>query len=238
MTLLAWRRGGTAGGATVVLVHDWAADGGTWEAHGWVDRLGQAGLDLVVCDLPGHGGSADVTPPATAEPAAWAASAILADLTKLGVDRCAVAGHAAGCLVAAQLAVRAPTLVTRLVLIATADSPHVAHAAEVAAGLRDPTACVWNPDAAEQVSRARWDRRHDLAALADFVEHAAWPAAARLGALRTPTLLAVGANSARRERAPRLARLFHDAHLVTAPGDDATVLGAPELIATVADFLR
>ncbi|MEX0659529.1 MAG: hypothetical protein WD080_10385, partial [Egibacteraceae bacterium] len=81
------------------------------------------------------------------------------------------------------------------------------------------------------------DRRHHLPTLATWAERAAWPAAPRLAALRIPALLGVGADDERREHAPRLAQLFHDARLVTVPGDRRSVLLADELLTTVTRFL-
>jgi hypothetical protein len=50
-------------------------------------------------------------------------------------------------------------------------------------------------------------------------------------------LVAVGTEDEHRERAPRLAQLFHDARLATLPGDEETLLAAPELSATIAAFV-
>lgn len=236
MTILAWQRGGHDGPA-VILVHDWAAAGSSWEASGWVAELDRAGLSVLVPDLPGHGESADVLIPPDAEPAAWTAQAVLVDLARLGARTAAVVGAGAGCLTAGHLAVRAPDVIRRLVLVGADDRPLLPDAAEVAEALRDPTASVWRPDAAAAVSRARADRRHHLPTLAHWAAQMAWPAAPRLGALRTPVLLAVGTSDPRRERAPRLAQLFHDARLVTVPGEGEAVLEAPELMRAVGTFL-
>jgi pimeloyl-ACP methyl ester carboxylesterase len=239
VTLLAWQSAGAAGRAPVVLVHGWASDGvRDWQDTGWVAALERAGFAVYVPDLPGHGESADVVIPDGREPAAWAAEAVLADLARLRLGAVAVAGTGEGCLVAGHLAARAPDDVAKLVLVGVDDVVGLPNAAEIAAGLRDPTARVWHAEAAEVIVAARTDRRHDLATLATWVERAAWPAAARLGALRTPVLLAVGADDPRRERAPRLARLFHDARLVTVPGAGRDALAAPQLVDAVADFLR
>jgi len=238
VTILAWQRGGTDGGPAVVLIHGWASDGlSDFERTGWVAGLGRAGLSVYVPDLPGHGESADILLPPDAEPAAWTASAVTADLDRLHVGNFAVCGYADGGTVAAHLAVRAPERVHRLVLVGSDDRVEVPYAEEIAGVLRDPAARLWHPAAAETVARARADRRHHLPTLAQWVERRRWPAAPRLGALRTPVMLAVGAQDERRERAPRLAQLFHDARLVTVPGDGRAALGAPELVSQVARFL-
>ncbi len=238
MTILAWQRGGAPAGPAVVLAHDWGSDAASWQDAGWIGALERAGLALYVADLPGHGESADVLVPPDAEPAAWTAATMLNDLHRLGVAGFSVAGHGAGCLVAGHAAARAPERVARLVLVGCDDGPFLAERDEVATALADPAASVWHADAAAAVARARKDRRHHLPTLAHWARQAQWPAAARLGALRTPVLLAVGSDDPHRRGAPRLAALFHDAHLVTVPGDAGSLLAAPELVATVVAFLR
>lgn len=238
MTILAWQQGGAAGGPCVVLIHDWASDGvSDWQNAGWIAGMEAAGMTAYVPDLPGHGESADVLIPPDAEPAAWTASAMLADLERLRVPSFAVVGHVAGCLVAGHLAVRAAQAVHHAVLIGCDDRPLIPRGAEVAAALRDTGAALWDPEASTSVARARRDRRHHLPTLAHWAEAAAWPAAPRLGALRTPVLLAVGQDDPRRERAPRLAALFHDGHLLTVPGDGNDALASAELMSATAAFV-
>jgi pimeloyl-ACP methyl ester carboxylesterase len=223
----------------VVLIHDWASDGiADWQNSGWIGALEAAGVTAYVPDLPGHGESADVLVPTDAEPAAWTAAAIINDLDRLRVGEFAVVGNVAGCLTAGHLAVRAPERVIAAVLIGCDDQALIPHGSDVGVALRDPSASLWDAEASEQVARARRDRRHHLPTLAAWASDAAWPAAPRLGALRTPVLLAVGRDDPRRERAPRLAQLFHDGHLVTVPGTGAEALASPELVGAAVAFVR
>jgi pimeloyl-ACP methyl ester carboxylesterase len=239
MTALAWQRGGDGGGPAVVLVHSWASDGAAdWAASGWVDALAAAGSAIWVPDLPGHGASADVLIPADTEPSGWTARTILADLERLGVETAAVIGYADGCVTAGHLAARAPEVVTRLLLVGCDDRPAIPHGEEIAAALRDPGARVWNPLVAEAVRATRADRRHHLPTLAVWAEQMGWPAAPRLGSLRTPVVLAVGSDDPeRRERAPRLAQLFHDARVITAPGSRRVALASDALQEMAVRFL-
>lgn len=250
MTILAWQRGGRTGGPSVVLLHSWAADGvRDWESTGWVERLAADGFDVLVPDLPGHGESADVLLPPASEPAAWTASVLVNDLATLHTEHVQAVGYAEGCLVAGHLAVRADAddprrertpggaTVGSLVLVGADDRNGVPHSSEIAAALRDPASRVWHAEAAEAVSLARSDRRHHLPTLALWAGRSAWPAAPRLGALRTPVLLCVGADDDRRDRAPRLAQLFHDARLVTVPGDRRSALPTEELVQAATRFL-
>lgn len=237
MTLLAWQRAGQSGGPAAVLVHRWAGSGSDWEAAGWTGALVAAGWDVLVPDLPGHADSADIAPPRGATPAAWSADAILSDLARLGVTDAVVAAYDDACPIAGHLAVRAPGLVSRVVLVGCDDTVGHAYATEAAAALRDPAARLWHAEASSLVRRARGDRRHDHATLATWLEGLSWPAAPRLGALETPFLLAVGTEDPHRARAPRLAQLFHDGRLVTVPGDQHGALTAPELLRAVVDFV-
>jgi pimeloyl-ACP methyl ester carboxylesterase len=241
MTVLAWQRAGPKRvlAPAVVLVHRWASDGlSDWQSTGWVQALTARGLEVLVPDLPGHGDSGDVLVPEGAEPASWTARVMESDLTQLDVGTFSAVGWTQGGWVASHLAVQLPERVRQLVLISCDDRQGLPHAADLALALRDPTASVWNLEAAELLARARSDRRHHLPTLGDWAERSAWPAAPRLGALRTPVLLAVGTRDSHRERAPRLAGLFHDARLVTEPGDERTVMSSRALHADVVSFLR
>lgn len=238
MTLLAWHRGGAAAGPAVVLCHAWAGDGpGDWQATGWPERLARAGLVALACDLPGHGASAEVIVPGGADPAAWTAEAVRADLDRLGASVVGAAGFAEGGLVAGHLAVDAPELVHRLVLVGCDDRVGRPFGAQIAAALRNRRNAPWEQSAMEAVAAARADHRHNRATLADWVERAGWPAAPQLGALRTPVLIAVGAEDEHRAGAPRLARLFHDGRLLTVPGGGREVLSSALLQHAAAEFL-
>jgi pimeloyl-ACP methyl ester carboxylesterase len=239
MTILAWQRGGSGHRGAVVLLHGWAADGpGTFGRSGLADALGRAGYDVLVPDLPGHGDSADVLVPPDADPAAWTAGIVIEDLDELRVQELRVVGHAQGALVAGHLASRHPARATPLVLLSADDRVGLTGGAQVAALLRGDRSGLWDAEAAEVARRAGADGRHHPPTLADWVERASWPAAPRLGALRTPVLLALGSADERRHRAPRLAQLFHDARLVTVPGDGGSMLAAEELHEALVAFLK
>lgn len=235
MTLLAWRRSGTPGGSRAVLLHGWGRDGEK-EFEGWSEALASHGVEALVCDLPGHGNSADVGIPDGTEPAGWSAQAVEADVVRMVPEGpVAVVGSGLGGLVAAHLAARNSSRFRPLVLVGCDDrAPGSAH---VAAALRDRSTRLWDGTMAEIVGDARADHRHDLAALAVWAEQAAWPAAARLGSLRTRVLVAVGADDDRRDGAARLAGLFHDGRLGIVPGGPRAALRAPELVEQVGRFL-
>lgn len=240
VTVLSWQRAdpGVPPVATAVLLHAWASDGGRdWGESGLVASLSGQGLSVLVPDLPGHGGSADVLLPPGAEPGAWTTSVVEADLARLHPGPFGVVGYAEGCLVAAHLAVRLPERVTRVALLGRDDRQEPFGDAEIVTGLRDPDAPVWSGHAMDALARARQRHGDDLPTLANWIERGTWPAAPRLAALRIPVLVAVGAGDEHRERAPRLAQLFHDARLATVPGEGRGILAAAELPDLLGGFL-
>ncbi|OIQ78000.1 lipase 3 precursor [mine drainage metagenome] len=106
----------------VVLVHGAGNDHRAWQPllHG----LGQAGLAVYAPDLPGHGASEGPLLRSVGEMAAW----LLAMLDACGIDRCALAGHSMGSLVALHAAGLAPRRISHLALIGTAWPMRVAPA--------------------------------------------------------------------------------------------------------------
>jgi pimeloyl-ACP methyl ester carboxylesterase len=240
VTVLAWQRAdpGTPPVATAVLLHAWASDGSKdWGDTGLVAGLEARGVAVLVPDLPGHGGSVDVLLPPGAEPGAWTAGVIESDLARLHPGPIGVVGYAEGCLVATHLAVRGTERVNRLALLSRDDRSEPFGDAEIVAALRNPDAPLWSAHGVDALARARAAHGHDLPTLANWIERGTWPAAPRLGALRTPVTVVVGTDDEHRERAPRLAQLFHDGRLTTVPGDERTMLAAGELADLLAGFL-
>lgn len=98
----------------IVFVHGALHDHSVWTLPArWFAHHGHA---VLAVDLPGHGRS-DGPPAGSVEAAAdW----LLALLDAAGIAQAAVAGHSMGSLIALEAAARAPTRVTRLVMIGTA----------------------------------------------------------------------------------------------------------------------
>lgn len=239
MTIVAWQRGGFAGGPAALLLHGWGRDGAEdFGATGWVEALGHAGYEALVPDLPGHGASADVALPPNAEPAAWTAGVLAQDLDRMGVGPVRLIGYAEGCLVAGHLAARHAERMRPLVLVSRDDRVGLPGGDALAARLRHDRSGVFDAEAEELAVRLLAGGRHHGPTLAEWVERATWPAAPRLAALDMPVMLAVGTEDEHRHGAPRLAQLFRDARLVTVPGDERSLLGAGELIESVVAFLK
>lgn len=116
---LAWRRwpalgpppGPRRGG--VLLLHGFCADSTTWLPLG--PPLAAAGLDCLAFDLPSHGATT-----LEAERLEELVSAVAAGLDALGETPCLLVGHSLGGLVAAELALRRPRGLDRLLLLAPA----------------------------------------------------------------------------------------------------------------------
>ena len=237
MSQLAWTRPPGITHPVVVLLHGWAGDRGVWERSGLADALREAGVTVLAPDLPGHAGSVELRVPIGRDPSAWAADAVAADLVALRVTDCAVVGFAEGGMVAGHLATSGQVPITGLGLVSSDDRGLPLQAGQAADALRDPSARVWTPEAADLVARVRARRDHDPEVLATWLERARWPSAARLGAVPMPVLVATGTDDPLRQRAPKLAALFRDGHLATAPGAGEDVLGAAELHTAIVSFL-
>lgn len=101
-----------AGPHTVVFVHGFGANHGVWDAL--AAQLAKNARTLAY-DLPGHGLSLKV---AGAGSAKYAARAILADLSRRGVESAHVVGHSMGGAVATLMALAEPQRVASLTLLA------------------------------------------------------------------------------------------------------------------------
>ncbi len=181
-------------GPDLCLLHGWGTHGGIWAD--WVASLA-ASHRVHVIDLPGHGGSG-----AQAGSEGFvlqeAAARVRATLVAAGVERVAVCGWSLGGLVGLQLALDAPALVTRLVLLAS--TPRFVNGEDwawgVAPGVLDDFAADLEEDTeatlqrflalqAQGSPRARETIRALRAALAARpAEHAGAQPAALRGALR------------------------------------------------------
>lgn len=108
--------------SAIVVVHGAANDHQAWLPV--LPGLVQAGYAVYAPDLPGHGGSAGALDTDVAQMAAW----LLKLLDACGLERCALAGHSMGSLVALHAAGLAPQRVSHLALVATAWPMRVAPA--------------------------------------------------------------------------------------------------------------
>ncbi|MCM2346176.1 alpha/beta fold hydrolase [Acidovorax soli] len=99
-------------GPTVLMLHD--ADGGHLTFAPQVERLATAGYRAVAWDMPGYGHSAPIEPYTFK----GLAQGCLALVAALQCGPVTLVGHGLGAMVAAEVALRQPALVRRLVLCA------------------------------------------------------------------------------------------------------------------------
>ena len=102
------------GGVPLVLIHGFGADLGNWMFN--QPALAQR-RRVIALDLPGHGGSDKQI--ASGDPQAMA-SAVLATLDALGIERAHLVGHSLGGGIAAAAALAQPARIASLTLIAPA----------------------------------------------------------------------------------------------------------------------
>src|SRR5919201_5079020 len=107
-------------GHPVVLLHGFTSRGSSWERHGWVDLLVQAGLRPIAPDARSHGRSDRVFDPAACTTEVLAAD-VVALLDELEIPRAAVVGFSMGGGVALRLAMDWPARVTRLAVAGVGD---------------------------------------------------------------------------------------------------------------------
>lgn len=103
-------------GETVLLVHGFGSCGSaTWEKTGWTAALHEAGYDVLVPDLRGHGAS-----PKPREARDYSADVLADDLRLVldsyGAETAHVIAHSMGCVVARALALAHPERVLSLAL--------------------------------------------------------------------------------------------------------------------------
>lgn len=177
----------------------------------WGAPLRARGIAL---DLPAHGSS----PGAIRTTVAEYAADIGALLDALGWQRAVIAGHSLGGAVALTLALAAPERVAGLILVATGAKLAV-HPDILSNAQRDPAAVAalltgwfW----AASTDPALRARKHaqlltvpGAVLAADFAAANGFDARARLGEIRTPTLIACGSEDVMTP--PKFSRYLHDA---------------------------
>jgi pimeloyl-ACP methyl ester carboxylesterase len=185
-----------ATGAPLLLVH---GAGGT-HLH-WPEALRRLpGRRVIAVDLPGHGAS-----PPPGERAILAYARRLVDLLDdLGIDRAAVGGHSMGGAIAVTLALEAPDRIEGLLLVGTGARLRVVPAIVLASADPDRSREVANATAAFSFGAGASPEllrafAEGMAAVAHGVVHGdftacdAFDVMERLGAIRAPARIVVGA---------------------------------------------
>ncbi|MFN0219948.1 MAG: alpha/beta fold hydrolase [Hyphomicrobium sp.] len=207
----------------VLLIHGFASNLATnWVATGWVDLLVKSGRRTIAFDNRGHGASAKLY-----ELADYGAPLMAEDarrlLDSLGIERAHVVGYSMGSRIAAFLTLAHPSRVESVVfgglginmVRGMAGTGPIAHALEAASidDVTNPTARTFRAFAEQTKS--------DLKALAACIRSARAPLTAEMvGAIRCPTLIAVGERDVIAGSGEALADLIPNARAITLEGRD------------------
>jgi pimeloyl-ACP methyl ester carboxylesterase len=228
-------------GEPVVLLHGFASNAAVnWVSPGGVATVTRAGRRAIALDLRGHGGSTKLYDPA-AYHSALMADDVRALLDHLGLPSADVMGYSMGSRVAAFLALAQPMRVRSLILggLGSHLVDGVGLPASIAQALEAPTLADV-PDPTGRTFRAFADRtRSDRAALAACIRGSRQTLApVEIGAIRAPTLIAVGTKDAVAGSAQELAALMPHAQVLDIPGrDHMLAVGDKVFKQGVLDFL-
>jgi pimeloyl-ACP methyl ester carboxylesterase len=201
----------------VLMVHGYCQSSAYWAPT--LERVAAAGVRALAPDLPGFGASARVAGPYTMEAYADALAALL---DARGLGPVALAGGSMGGVVAQHFALRHPTRLARLLLVATGGAM-----GDPAAGLAradEVAAAPWDATAVEPVVRGFFrdppppERLAEYRRIALMGSHAAAVEAARsnarsrtlerLGEIAVPTLIIQGRHD--RARTPEHGAAMRD----------------------------
>jgi pimeloyl-ACP methyl ester carboxylesterase len=208
-------------GLPAVVVHGFASDYTlNWVGTRWQESLVRAGFRVIGLDCRGHGRSAKPH-----DPAAYSIDVMAADvrrlLDELGAGRAHYLGYSMGARIGLQCVFDFPDRLRRVVLGGIGVTGAVEEAELIARALRGG-----EPEGASAASFQKFAAAraiNDLEALAACIEGLARSQqldATRLGAIRTPILLAVGDRDEIAHDAAELARQIPGARLVMIPGRD------------------
>jgi len=212
---------GPDAGPPVVLVHGFASDYQlNWLGTRWQETLTNAGYRVVGLECRGHGASDKPH-----DPAAYSLAVMAADVGRL-LDELHIAaaryiGYSMGARIGLQSVIDFPERILKAVFGGLGMSGAVEEAESIARALRGGEADSPSALSFQRFASAR--PVNDLEALAACMEGLARSPRldpARLAAIRTPILLAVGDRDVIARDATRLASQIPPARLVMIPGRD------------------
>jgi pimeloyl-ACP methyl ester carboxylesterase len=183
-------------GHPVVLLHGFTSRGSTWERHGWLDLLGEAGLRPIAPDARSHGRSDRVLDAASCSTKVLAAD-VAALLDKLEIPQASLVGFSMGGGTALQLAMDRPERVTRIAVAGVGDAAinelhDPAEIAELATVFAADPADVPAGTSAARIRQNAELAGNDPRALLPFLEQGGWPGGLReLSPVEAPTLVTV-----------------------------------------------
>jgi pimeloyl-ACP methyl ester carboxylesterase len=229
---------GPENGTPVVLVHGFASDYRlNWVGTRWQETLTTNGFRVVGLDCRGHGDSDKPH-----DEAAYAVEVMTRDVVRLldhlDIRSAAYLGYSMGARIGLEVVMERPDRITRAILGGIGAAGAIDHAAQIAHAFRigeptdDPTAQTFYNFASARPT-------NDLLALAACIEGLRPERSSqRLGKIRTPVLVVVGAEDEIARGAPELVEEIPTARLVTIAGrDHMSAVTAREFKQAALEFL-
>jgi pimeloyl-ACP methyl ester carboxylesterase len=233
---LAYREVGA--GRLLVLLHGVTGDASLWLRSGHAERIAAQGYRVVMPDFRGHGRSGKPHDAAAYPPDVLADDG-LALVEHLRLDDYDLGGYSLGARIVVRMLVRGATP-GRAVVAGQGLREVLGVGGGAGAFLRRVFAAAgtFEPGSAEARSE-QWLRSNgeDPVALVHVLDSIATTPVEAVRRIRVPTLVVVGADDERAPSARELVAELPNGTLATVPGDHATAAAAPELTATMLDFL-
>ena len=210
-------------GEPILLIHGFASNHAVnWASTGWIDTLKRAGRRVVAFDNRGHGGSDKPYDPGAYRPASMARDAANL-MDHLGITRADVMGYSMGARISAFLAHDRPERVRAVILggLGMALVDGMRGEDQIVAALEAPSLEAVSDESARGY-RIFADRTGgDLKALAACMRGSRETLSpVNLARVRTPVLIAVGANDKVAGSAQGLAQLVPGAEALEIPDRD------------------
>jgi pimeloyl-ACP methyl ester carboxylesterase len=227
-------------GRPLLLLHGIAGDASLWLRYGHAEALAACGHRVIMPDFRGHGSSAKPHDPA-AYPSDILTDDALALVDHLGLAQRGydLAGYSLGARIVVRMLIRGATPARAVVAgqglreVQGTGGGAGAVLRRVCAGFG--TFTPGSPEArTEEYLRAAGV---DPEALPHVLDSIADTPLEPLQHIRTPTLVAIGADDERAASADALVAALPHATRATLPGDHGSAATAPELAAAIADFL-
>ncbi len=229
-------------GEPIVLVHGFASNARVnWVFPGWFITLTGAGRRVIALDNRGHGVSTKLYDPAEYDTILMAED-VRALLDHLNIERADAMGYSMGARIAAFLALKHPERVRSLVLggLGFRLVEGVGLSKSIAAALEAPSLAEVSDPTGHTFRSFAEQTRSDLRALAACIRGSRQTLTReQAGALRVPTLVAVGTNDGVAGSAFGLAALIPGAQVLDIPNrDHMLAVGDKAFKAGVLDFLN
>ena len=228
-------------GPPIVQVHGFASSlHGNWRATGIADALVKSGRRVVALDCRGHGRSGKPHDP-EAYGGTKMADDVLALMDHLGIRQADLMGYSMGGGISASLLVRHPERFKTVILAGIGDAmlSRGPRRSGLAEGMEAKDASEVQDATARGFRQFAEQSGNDLGALAAMQRSARAPLdASKLGDVRLPVLVLIGAGDTLAGPAGELAAAIPGARHMVVPGDHLSVFQKPDYTAAVVSFLE